>query len=56
MGKPAGFGEKLTASKCVDRFSISPIMSRAFAVAGGASAPDAPPPESLLESLRISEW
>ena len=44
---------KLTASKWADRFSISPIMSRALAVAG---ASEAPLPESLRESLLIREW
>lgn len=42
-----------------ERFSISPIMSRAFAAPEPpvpASGHALPPPQSLLESRRISEW
>lgn len=45
----------LTASKCVDRFSISPIMSRVLAV-DGTSADEDPLQESRRDSLRMREW
>jgi hypothetical protein len=47
--------KSLTASKCDDRFSISPIMLlRTFATSEASQIP--PFEDSFLESLFINEW